>query len=55
MYTNNNLLVYIWKNKLGVAQIWLFSEFSLFDFAIKYQIGKSNKAADAFKPLPMVQ
>ena len=51
-YTDNNPLAYVKESKLGVAQIRWLSELVLFDFYIKYRIGKSNQAADALSHDP---
>ena len=45
-YTDNNPLTYVKENKLGVAQIKWLSELVLFDFDVKYRMGKCNQAAD---------
>ena len=42
VYTNNNPLVYVKESKLGVGQIRWFSKLALFDFDIKYRLGKLN-------------
>ena len=44
---DNNSLAYVQKSKLGASQIRWLIELALFDFAIKYRMGKSDKAADA--------
>ena len=48
VYINNNPLAYVRENKLGVAQIRRLSKLALFDFDIKYRMGRSNKALDPF-------
>ena len=40
------------ESKLGASQIWWLSELALFDFVIKYQTGRSNRAADALSRHP---
>ena len=47
VYTDNNPLAYIKESNLGVAQIRWLSELVLFDFDIKYRMGKLNQAVDA--------
>ena len=51
-YTDNNPLAYIKESKLGVAQIRWLSKLALFDFDIKYRMGKSNQAADPLSHCP---
>ena len=51
-YTNNNQLAYIRDSKLGAAQIRWLSKLVLFEFDIKYRMGKSNQAADALSHHP---
>ena len=46
-YTDNNPLAYIKESKLEVTQIRWLSQVALFDFDIKYGMGKSNQAAYA--------
>ena len=45
--TDNNPLTYVCTSHLGVSQIRWLSDLVLFDFNIKYRVGKSNQAADA--------
>ena len=52
VYTDNNPLAYIQESKLGALQIRWLSELALFDFTIKYQTGRSNRAADALSHRP---
>ena len=52
MYTDNNPLTYVFKSKLEALQIQWFSELALFKFVIKYQMGHSNRAADALSHCP---
>ena len=52
VYTDNNLLAYVMESKLGASQIRWLSELALFDFVIKYQTGRSNRAADALSHCP---
>ena len=51
-YTDKNPLVYIKESKLWVAQIRWHSGLALFDFDIKYRIGKLNQSADALSHHP---
>ena len=51
-YTDNNPIAYIKESKLGLAQIRWLSKHVLFDFDIKYRIGKSNQAADTLSHCP---
>ena len=45
--TDNNPLTYVHTSRLGTSQIrWLFN-LTLFDFDIKYKMGKTNQVADA--------
>ena len=52
VYTDNNPLAYIQESKLGVSQIRWLSELVLFNFTIKYQTGRSNRAADTLSRHP---
>ena len=45
--TDNNSLTYVRTSQLGASQIRWLSDLALFDFDIKYRVGKSNQAADA--------
>ena len=45
--TDNNPLTYVCTSCLGVSQIRWLSDLTLFDFDIKYRVGKTNQAADA--------
>ena len=49
---DNNPLTYVMESKLGASQIWWLSELALFNFVIKYQTGRSNRAADALSHRP---
>ena len=49
---NNNPLAYVMESKLGALQIRWLSELALFDFVIKYQTGRSNRASDALSCHP---
>ena len=49
---DNNLLAYIMESKLGALQIQWLSELALFNFVIKYQTGRSNRATDALSHHP---
>ena len=51
IYADNNPLAYMKESKLGAAQIRWLSELALFDFDIKYRLGKSNQAADTLSHL----
>ena len=51
-YTDNNPLAYVKESKLGAAQIRWLSELALFDFDIKYRMGKSNQVTDALSHCP---
>ena len=44
--TDNNPLTYVCTSCLGMSQIRWLSDLALFDFDIKYRVGKSNQAAD---------
>ena len=44
--TDNNPLTYVCTSHLGMSQIRWLSDLALFDFDIKYRVGKSNQAAD---------
>ena len=46
VYTDNSPLTYAYKGKLSTSQIRWLTELALFDFAMKYWTGKSNKAPD---------
>ena len=52
VYTDNNPLAYVMESKLGASQIRWLSELALFDFTIKYQTGRSNRATDALSRRP---
>ena len=45
--TDNNPLTYVCTSCLGMTQIRWLSDLALFDFDIKYRVGKSNQVADA--------
>ena len=45
--TDNNPLTYVCTSCLGMSQIRWLSDLALFDFDIKYRVGKTNQAADA--------
>ena len=47
VYTDNNPLAYVMESKLGASQIQWVSKLALFNFVIKYQTGRSNRATDA--------
>ena len=51
-YTDNNPLAYVKESKLGVAQIRWLSKLALFDFDIKYRMGKSNQTTDTLRSHP---
>ena len=44
---DNNPLTYVHTSRLGASQIHWLSDLALFNFDIKYCVGKSNQAADA--------
>ena len=50
--TDNNPLTYMHTSRLGMSQIWWLLDLALFDFDIKYRVGKSNQAADALNRQP---
>ena len=52
VYMDNNPLAYIQESKLGASQIRWLSELALFDFTIKYQTGRSNRATDTLSRRP---
>ena len=52
MLTDNNPLTYVCTSHLGASQIHWLSDLVLFDFEIKYRVGKSNQAADALSQQP---
>ena len=45
MLTDNNPLTYVHTSRLGGLQICWLSDLSLFDFDIKYHVGRCNQAA----------
>ena len=45
--TDNNPLTYVRTSHLSASQICWLSDLMLFDFEIKYRVGKSNQVADA--------
>ena len=46
--TDNNPLTYVCAtSRLGASQIRWLSDLTLFDFEIKYRVGKTNQVADA--------
>ena len=53
MLTDNNPLTYVCTSRLGTSQICLLSDLVLFDFDIKYCVGKSNQVADALSQQPV--
>ena len=52
MLTDNNPLIYVHTSRLGASQIHWLSNLVLFDFDIRYCVGKSNQAADALSWWP---
>ena len=44
---DNNPLTYVRTSRLGASQIHWLSDLKLFNFDIKYRVGKCNQAADA--------
>ena len=51
--TDNNPLMYVRTSHLGAAQIRWLSDLVLFDFDLKYHVGKLNQAADALSRSPV--
>ena len=51
--TDNNPLTYVHTSHSGMSQIWWLSNLVLFDFDIKYRVGKTNQAADALSLWPV--
>ena len=45
--TDNNPLTYVRTSYLGASQIRWLSDLVLFDFDIKYRVGKTNQVVDA--------
>ena len=45
--TDNNPLMYFCTSRLGASQIHWLSDLALFNFDIKYHVGKCNQAVDA--------
>ena len=45
--TDNNPLTYVHTSRLGASQIFWLSNLALFNFYIKYHVGRCNQAADA--------
>ena len=50
--TDNNPLTYVHTSWLGTSQIRWLSDLVLFDFDIKYRVGKTNQAADTLSQQP---
>ena len=50
--TDNNTLTYVHTSRLGASQIHWLSNLTLFDFDIKYCMGKCNQAADTLSQWP---
>ena len=50
--TDNNPLTYVHTSRLGTSQICWLSNLTLFDFDIKYRVGKCNQAADTLSQQP---
>ena len=50
--TDNDPLTYVCTSCLGASQIHWLSDLTLFNFEIKYRVGKSNQAADALSQWP---
>ena len=46
---DNNPLTYVCTSRLGESQICWLSDLTLFNFDIKYHVGKCNQAADALR------
>ena len=51
--TDNNPLCYVKTSKLGASQIRWLSDLALFDFNIKYCVGRKNQVADALSHHPL--
>ena len=51
--TDNNPLMYVCTSHLGATQIRWLSDLTLFDFYLKYHVGKLNQAADALSRCPV--
>ena len=51
--TDNNPLTYVCTSCLGISQIRQLSDLTLFNFDIKYRVGKTNQAADALSQQPV--
>ena len=51
--TDNNPLTYVCTSRLGASQIHWLSDLLLFDFNIKYRVGKSNQVADTLSQWPV--
>ena len=47
--TDNNPLTYVHTSRLGTSQIHWLSDLTLFDFDLKYHVGKCNQAADTLR------
>ena len=52
VYTDSNPLAYVKESKLRAAEIRWLSKLVLFDFDIKYRMGKLNQVADALSRRP---
>ena len=50
---DNNPLCYVKTSKLGASQIRWLSDLALFDFDIKYRVGRKNQVADALSHHPL--
>ena len=50
---DKNPLCYIKTSKLGASQIRWLSNLALFDFDIKYRVGRKNQVADALSHCPL--
>ena len=55
VFTDNNLLCYIWPSKLEAAQIRWLSELALYNFDIVYHTKKSNLVAEELSHRPEVE
>ena len=51
--TDNNPLCYVKTSKLGASQIRWLSDLHLFDFDIKYHVGRKNQVADTLSHHPL--
>ena len=52
MLADNNALMFVHTSKLGASQIHWLSDLVLFNFDMRYHVGKSNQVADALNQWP---